>query len=224
MRILLVEDHAKLAGLLRNGLREEGITADVAGNRPTLGLFPGTTREAAGFDGARTMVGPRSQDLFVPGSSQDLGFVGAVRIPTGGGNGKALILCVNKNDVEAAVGVGFDYASSRFFFTYTQAFNGAPSEVAGPVVARGATYVLRLQKAGGAIRLYVDGVLAAQTSTARPAILANGQGAAITLGGLRPLNPQFVGQLGKFYLRQSTLSDTAALLLEADVETWLGTN
>jgi two-component system, OmpR family, response regulator len=31
MRILLVEDHAKLAGLLRNGLREEGITADVVG-------------------------------------------------------------------------------------------------------------------------------------------------------------------------------------------------
>jgi two-component system OmpR family response regulator len=31
MRILLVEDHAKLAGLLRHGLREEGITADVVG-------------------------------------------------------------------------------------------------------------------------------------------------------------------------------------------------
>jgi hypothetical protein len=67
-------------------------------------------------------------------------------------------------------------------------------------------------------------VLAAQTSTARPVILAAGQGAPITLGGLRPLNPQFVGQLGKFYLRQSTLSDSEALLLEADVEAWLGTN
>jgi two-component system, OmpR family, response regulator len=32
MRILLVEDHAKLAGLLRRGLLEEGITADVAEN------------------------------------------------------------------------------------------------------------------------------------------------------------------------------------------------
>ena len=32
MRILLVEDHAKLAGLLRRGLHEEGITADVAEN------------------------------------------------------------------------------------------------------------------------------------------------------------------------------------------------
>jgi two-component system OmpR family response regulator len=31
MRILLVEDHAKLAGLLRRGLREEGITAEVVG-------------------------------------------------------------------------------------------------------------------------------------------------------------------------------------------------
>ena len=32
MRILLVEDEPKLAALLRRGLREEGITADVAGN------------------------------------------------------------------------------------------------------------------------------------------------------------------------------------------------
>jgi two-component system, OmpR family, response regulator len=32
MRILLVEDHVKLAGLLQHGLREEGIAADVAGN------------------------------------------------------------------------------------------------------------------------------------------------------------------------------------------------
>jgi two-component system, OmpR family, response regulator len=31
MRILLVEDHAKLAGLLQHGLREEGIAADVVG-------------------------------------------------------------------------------------------------------------------------------------------------------------------------------------------------
>jgi two-component system OmpR family response regulator len=32
VRILLVEDEAKLAGLLQRGLREEGITADVAGS------------------------------------------------------------------------------------------------------------------------------------------------------------------------------------------------
>src|SRR4051812_23692746 len=31
MRILLVEDHAKLAGLLRRGMGEEGITAEVVG-------------------------------------------------------------------------------------------------------------------------------------------------------------------------------------------------
>src|SRR5262245_13339456 len=41
MRILLVEDHAKLARLLRNGLREEGITADVAATG-TDGLWMAT--------------------------------------------------------------------------------------------------------------------------------------------------------------------------------------
>jgi two-component system, OmpR family, response regulator len=41
MRILLVEDHAKLAGLLRHGLREEGITADLASNG-TDGLWRAT--------------------------------------------------------------------------------------------------------------------------------------------------------------------------------------
>ena len=154
-----------------------------------------------------------------------MGFVGAVRIPATGGLGKAMILCVNKSDVEAAVGVGYDYGSNRFYIAYTQAFNGAPSEASASVVApRGATYVLRMQKSGGNIRLFVDGVLAAQTSTARPAILAAGQGAPITLGGLRPLNPQFVGQLGKFHLRNASVSDADALALEADVEAWLGTN
>jgi two-component system OmpR family response regulator len=45
MRILLVEDHAKLARLLRDGLREEGISAEVAANgvdglwRATEGTF-----------------------------------------------------------------------------------------------------------------------------------------------------------------------------------------
>jgi two-component system OmpR family response regulator len=41
MRILLVEDHAKLAGLLRHGLREEGITAEVVGTG-TDGLWRAT--------------------------------------------------------------------------------------------------------------------------------------------------------------------------------------
>jgi two-component system, OmpR family, response regulator len=32
MRVLIVEDHAKMAGLIRRGLRREGMAADVAGN------------------------------------------------------------------------------------------------------------------------------------------------------------------------------------------------
>mgnify|MGYP001183584019 FL=1 len=197
-------------------------TSDIASYRPTLGLFPNSPREAVGFDGMRTMVGPRSQDLFTPGVSQDMGFVGAVRIAAAGGLGRAMILSINKTDTEPAVGVGYDYSTSRFFAAFTQAFNGAPSEVYGPVAARNATYVVRLQKTGGAIRLFVDGVLAAKADTARPEILANDQGAPIGLGGLRPLNPQFAGQLGKFHLRTGALSDTEAGKLEADVRNWIG--
>lgn len=195
-----------------------------AASRPVLGLFAGGTREAAGFDGSRTMSGPLAQTLFTPAVSQDAGFVGAVRIPASGGGGKALLLCLNKNSVEPALGLGYDYGSGRFFVSFTQAFNGAPSEIYGPAAPRGATYVVRLQKTGGVVRLRVNGALAAETNSARPALLASGEGAPITLGGLRPLNPQFVGQLGKFHLRASALSDSDAAALETDIKTWLSGN
>ena len=81
--------------------------------------------------------------------------------------------------------------------------------------------MVRLQKTGGVVRLRVNGVLAAETNSARPALLASGEGAPITLGGLRPLNPQFVGQLGKFHLRATTLSDPDAVSLENDIKAWL---
>ena len=32
MRVLIVEDHVKMASLIRRGLRKEGMAADVAGN------------------------------------------------------------------------------------------------------------------------------------------------------------------------------------------------
>lgn len=192
-----------------------------AANRPLVATFPSTSREAVSFDGQRTLVGPRSQDLFVPDASQDMGFVGVVHIPASGGGGRALLLCVNKNDVEPALGVGYDYSTSRFFVTYTQAFNGAPSEMFGPVSPRNATYVVRLQKTGGVVRLRVDGALAAESNSARPAILAAGQGAPITLGGLRPLNPQFVGHLGKFHLYKGALSDAEATARETELRAWL---
>lgn len=103
---------------------------------------------------------------------------------------------------------------------YTQAFNGAPSMVSGGSAPRGATYVMRLQKTGGSLRLFVNGNVVAQTTTARPAILANGQSGHLGLGGIRALNPQFVGQVGKFHLRNTTLGDTEATALEADVRAW----
>jgi acyl-CoA thioesterase I len=218
-RTLTNNAYAALFDPAQSGWR---FTGDTASYRPTLGIFPSSTREAAGFDGLRTLIGPKSQDLFTPGQSQDLGFVGAVRIPATGGSGKALILSINKTDTEPALGLGYDYGSGRFFAAFTQAFNGAPSEVYGPVAARGATYVLRLQKTGGTVRLRVDGALAAETTTARATILASGQGAPIALGGVRALNPQFVGQLGKFHLRNGTLGDVEAGNLEADVRNWIG--
>jgi two-component system, OmpR family, response regulator len=43
VRILLVEDEPKLAGLLQRGLREEGVTADLAGTGAD-GLWHATER------------------------------------------------------------------------------------------------------------------------------------------------------------------------------------
>jgi hypothetical protein len=193
---------------------------DQASIRPLRVAFPGTARDSMSFDGARMLPGPRSSDLFTPGVSQDLGMVAAVRIPTTGGNGRATILTVNLSDTEPAVGIGYDYSSNRFFAQYTQGFNGAPSVLTGGTAPRGATYVVRLQKVGNTVRLRVNGSIVAETTTARPAILASGQNGYLGLGGIRALNPQFVGQVGKFYLRNSALSDTDAATLEADVRAW----
>jgi hypothetical protein len=80
--------------------------------------------------------------------------------------------------------------------------------------------VVRLQKTGNTVRLRVNGALVAETTAARPAILASGQNGYLGLGGIRALNPQFVGQVGKFHLRNSALSDTDATALESDVRAW----
>jgi hypothetical protein len=188
--------------------------------RPLRVVFPGTTRDSLGFDGARMLPGPRSSDLFTPGVSQDLGLVAAVRIPASGGGGRATILAVNRSDTEPAIGIGYDYTNNRFFAHFTQGFNGAPSILAGASSPRGANYVVRLQKTGGTVRLLVNGVLVAETTTARPAILASGQNGHLGLGGIRALNPQFVGQVGKFHLRNAALGDTEAATLEAEVRAW----
>ena len=195
---------------------------DQAALRPLRATFPGTIRDSLSFDGTRMLPGPRAQDLFAPGVAQDMAFVGAVRIPATGGSGKAIILAINHSAAEPALALGYDYALGRFYTVFLQAFNGAPSEIAGPASPRGGSYVVRLQKAGGVVSLHVNGVLMAQTNSARPVILNAGQGAPLGLGGIRALNPQFVGQLGRFHLRNTALTATEATALETDLRNnWL---
>jgi lysophospholipase L1-like esterase len=192
--------------------------------RPLRAAFPGTTRDSLSFDGSRMLPGPRTQDLFTPGVSQDMGFAGVVRVPAVGGSGKALLLTLNHSDTEPALALGYDYGLGRFYAVFLQAFNGAPSEIAGPVSPRGASYLVRLQKTGGVVRLRVNGLLMAETNTARPVLLASGKVGSLGLGGIRPLNPQFVGQLGEFHLRNSALGDAEAATLEGDLRAaWITT-
>ncbi len=195
---------------------------DQASQRPLRVAFPGTTRDSLSFDGARALAGPRAQDLFAPGTAQDMAFVGAVHIPASGGSGKAVLFSINHSPAEPALALGYDYGQGRFYVQFLQAFNNAPSEIAGATSPRGGTHLVRLQKTGGLITLHVNGVLVAQTNAARPAILASGQGAPLGLGGVRPLSPQFVGQLGRFHLRNSAPSAADVLALENDLRNqWL---
>jgi len=51
MRVLIVEDHLKMAGLIRRGLRKEGMAADVAGNgEDALGRAQATEYDAIILD------------------------------------------------------------------------------------------------------------------------------------------------------------------------------
>ena len=50
MRVLIVEDEAKMAGLIRRGLRQEGMAADVAGKGEDalwMAGRPSTTRSSS---------------------------------------------------------------------------------------------------------------------------------------------------------------------------------
>ena len=51
MRVLIVEDHVKMAGLIRRGLRKEGMAVDVAGNgEDALGRAEATEYDAIILD------------------------------------------------------------------------------------------------------------------------------------------------------------------------------
>src|SRR5918992_4012644 len=74
MRILVVEDEAKMAGLIRRGLREEGLAVDVAGRGEDALWMAGSTEYDAivldvmlpGIDGFETCRRLRSDRVWTP--------------------------------------------------------------------------------------------------------------------------------------------------------------
>jgi two-component system, OmpR family, response regulator len=74
MRVLIVEDEAKMAGLLRRGMEEEGIAADVAGKGKEALRMAGETEYDAvvldlmlpGIDGFEVCRRLRSDGIWVP--------------------------------------------------------------------------------------------------------------------------------------------------------------
>jgi two-component system, OmpR family, response regulator len=74
MRILVVEDEAKMAGLIRRGLREEGLAVDVAGSGEDALWMAGSTEYDAivldvmlpGIDGFETCRRLRSDGVWTP--------------------------------------------------------------------------------------------------------------------------------------------------------------
>ncbi len=74
MRVLIVEDHLKMAGLIRRGLRKEGMAADVAGNgEDALGRAHATEYDVIildlmlpGIDGFEVCRRLREEGLWTP--------------------------------------------------------------------------------------------------------------------------------------------------------------
>src|SRR2546423_15286063 len=75
MRVLIVEDKVKMAGLLRRGLRGEGMTTDVAARGEDALWMAGATRYDAvvldvmlpGIDGVETCRRLRADGVWTPG-------------------------------------------------------------------------------------------------------------------------------------------------------------
>jgi two-component system OmpR family response regulator len=74
VRVLVVEDDSKMAGLLRRGLREDGVAADVAGSGEDALWMAGSTEYDAvvldvmlpGIDGFETLRRLRADDVWAP--------------------------------------------------------------------------------------------------------------------------------------------------------------
>ncbi|MFI5026784.1 MAG: response regulator, partial [Solirubrobacterales bacterium] len=74
MRVLIVEDEAKMAGLIRRGLRQEGMAADLAGRGEDALWMAGSTEYDAivldlmlpGIDGFEVCRRLRDDGVFSP--------------------------------------------------------------------------------------------------------------------------------------------------------------
>jgi two-component system OmpR family response regulator len=74
VRVLVVEDDSKMAGLLRRGLREDGVAADVAGSGEDALWMAGSTEYDAvvldvmlpGIDGFETLRRLRADEVWAP--------------------------------------------------------------------------------------------------------------------------------------------------------------
>ncbi len=169
------------------------------------------------------MTGPRSNHLFTPEVDGDVTIVASAHIPVHSRASTAgMMVAINKGDTQVAVGIGFNYAQNKFYAVYPSATSGGSTTLlASHAITPGSSHMVSLRKAGASLRLYVDGVKEAETSACQVPILTTGQGAPIALGGLRSINPEFTGYLGKFYIYKGVPADAVASSMETGVSQWM---
>jgi len=197
--------------------------APEARKRPIQDNFPGTTKAALRFDGTKIMIGPASNTFLKPGEDADFTIAAVVHIPAHALTSTGWCLMINKG-VEPALGIGYNYAENKFIFVYANPFNGALQTMMSNVAIQpGTSHVVRMRKVAETCRLYIDGALAGENKEkARPAILAEGQGAGIGLGGAFPPSPSFTGHIGKFYLVKGIPTTEEEARMDRDLAQWGG--
>lgn len=202
---------------------ERAYLAGTASKRPLLATFPGTGKGSLSFNGARAMTGPMSNDILTPAVDEDFTIVAAIHIPAHALTLNGIIININKVDTQVGVGIGFNYAQNKFYASYVNpSTGGVVSVTAATAIVPGSSHVLRLRKEGASVQLFVDGVKEAETSGARGPILAAAEGGPVAIGGLRSLNPQFTGFLGKFFLCKGVPTAEEAADMESDLNVWMG--
>lgn len=199
-------------------------TAADPSHRPLQDVFPGTTKNGLKFDGTKIMLGPASNEFIKAGVDEDFTMALAVSIPVHSLTGRGWLAAINKASPEAGLGIGFDYAKNEFFYTCSNPFNGASEEIyATQATTPGTSHVVRMRKVGSTCRLFIDGVLAAENKEpVRAAILSEGQGAPIGLGGLFPPAPSFTGSIGKIYLIKAIPTTSEEARIDKDLAAWVG--